>query len=71
MSYEERIDSLIEAGWYVLDSGFDPEAFANWRKEALTCVAALVGPDHTCTRHFKDSVESAHDTAVVNVLTEV
>ncbi len=65
MSVEERIDSLIEAGWYVLDSGFDPRAFAHWRREALNCVAALVGPDHTSTRHFRDSVESTEESDVV------
>jgi hypothetical protein len=27
MSVEERIDDLIEAGWGVLDSDFDPVAF--------------------------------------------
>lgn len=67
MGVEGRIDRLIEAGWYVLDSGFDPRAFANWRREALNCVAALVGPDHTSTRHFRNSVESAKKTDLMTV----
>jgi hypothetical protein len=62
MCVEGRIDRLIKAGWYVLDSGFDHRALAHWRREARDCVAALVGPDHECTRHFRDSVESTEET---------
>jgi len=54
MLIERRIDNLIEAGWQVLLSDFDEEAFFMWRKEALKCVAAIMGPDHTYTRYFKE-----------------
>ena len=30
MSIERRMDDLIEAGWGVLDSDFDPIAFQHW-----------------------------------------
>ncbi len=65
MCVEERIDSLLEAGWYVLESGFDPRAFAHWRREARDCIAALAGPDDAATRHFRDSVEGAKATDLV------
>lgn len=52
MSVEQRIDDLIEAGWGVLDSDFDPVAFQTWRRSAFECLTAMVGPDHVYTRHF-------------------
>ncbi len=64
MSCEDRIDNLIEAGWYVVESGFAPAALAHWRREALDCVAVLMGPDHSCTRHFRHSVTGAEETDV-------
>jgi hypothetical protein len=56
MSVTARIDDLIEAGWSVLDSGFDPLAFHRWRRRALDCLTAIVGPDHDSTRHFQHLV---------------
>ena len=53
MSAEQRIDDLIEAGWGVLDSGFDPVAFQRWRRRAFDCLTAVVGPDHVYARHFQ------------------
>jgi hypothetical protein len=38
MSIEQRIDNLIAAGWYVLDSDFDPVAWQQWREQAFLCV---------------------------------
>jgi len=54
MRIERRIDNLIEAGWQVLLSDFDEQAFSIWRKEALRCVEAIMGPNHTYTRYFKE-----------------
>jgi hypothetical protein len=53
---EKQLDKLIEAGWFVLDSDFDPEAFADWRRSALVCVAALAEPGLKRIPHF-DSVK--------------
>lgn len=53
MAIEEPIDDLIEAGWGVLDSDFDPVAFQRWRRRAFDCLRAMVGPDHVYTRHFE------------------
>jgi hypothetical protein len=57
MLSEKRIDDLIEAGWHVLESDFDENAFQNWRREAFKCLAAMLGPDHTYTRYFKKFVD--------------
>lgn len=56
MSTDGRIDDLIEAGWGVLDSDFDPIAFEHWRLRAFDCLAALLGPDHVYTRQFENLV---------------
>jgi hypothetical protein len=56
MAIDGRIDELIEAGWGVLDSDFDPVAFQRWRRSAFDCLTALVGPDHVYTRHFENFV---------------
>ncbi len=45
MLSEERLDNLIEAGWKVLESGFDIAAFQEWRQLALACVRDLSGPE--------------------------
>jgi len=39
---EKQIDAMIEAGWQVLESDFDPEAFGAWKKRATICVNALL-----------------------------
>ena len=62
MSVEERIDDLIEAGWGVLDSDFDPVAFQRWRRRAFDCLTAMVGPDHVYTRHFENFVRQGGKT---------
>jgi hypothetical protein len=59
MLLEKRIDNLIEAGWHVLASDFDPVAFDHWRAEASKCVRALLGPDHVDTRAFTEHVYNA------------
>jgi hypothetical protein len=56
MTVEQRIDDLIEAGWGVLDSEFDPGAFRRWRRRALDCLTALVCRDHVYIRHFENFV---------------
>ena len=62
MSVEQRIDDLIEAGWGVLDSDFDPVAFQHWRRRAFDCLTAMVGPDHVYTRHFANFVRQGGKT---------
>ena len=59
MSIEGRIDDLIEAGWGVLESGFDPIAFLQWRRSAFDCLTQMVGPHHVYTRHFENLVRKS------------
>ena len=65
MTAEQSIDDLIEAGWRVLNTNFDIAAFAIWRRKALDCVTALVGPSHTYARYFRDFVEEAETKSVL------
>jgi len=66
MSIERRIDDLIEAGWDVLDSDFDPVAFQRWRRSAFDCLTAMVGPDHVYTRHFGKLVRQGGKTDLLD-----
>jgi hypothetical protein len=54
MSVEDLklIDTLIEAGWRVVESGFDPLAFDQWRQTAFDCLLAIFGPHHAYTQYF-------------------
>jgi hypothetical protein len=56
MSVDQRIDDLITAGWYVLDSDFEPAALQHWRVQAFHCCDALLGSDHVTTKHFENLV---------------
>ncbi len=57
MSVEQRIDDLIKAGWGVLESDFDPDAFQNWRQKAFECLNAMFGPQHIYTKYFEHFVQ--------------
>lgn len=65
MSLEHLVDNLIEAGWHVLDSDFDMTAFTHWRKQALDCIGALMGPAHAYTQYFKDFVDQAEKASLL------
>ena len=65
MLLEQSVDRLIEAGWHVIDSDFDIKAFAHWRKQALDCVGALMGPAHPYTQYFKDFVEQPEEASLL------
>ena len=56
MTMEQRIDNLIAAGWYVLDSGFDRTALQHWRVQAFHCIHDVLGPDHVTIKHFENLV---------------
>jgi hypothetical protein len=56
MHAEEALDDLIRAGWQVIESDFDTEAFLNWRKRARDCVVILAGPDHPYAQFFDAAV---------------
>ncbi len=65
MSVEEQIDDLIEAGWGVIDSDFDPVAFRRWRRRAFDCLTAAVGPDHVYIRHFERFVRQEGEADIL------
>jgi hypothetical protein len=65
VSVEQLVDNLIEAGWHVIDSDFDMMAFSHWRKQALDCIGALMGPTHAYTHYFRDFVEQAEKTSLL------
>ena len=52
----KAIDDLIDAGWQVLESDFDPVAFMKWRRSAYECVVVLLGPDHPYALFFEQFV---------------
>lgn len=54
MSLDQRIDALIEAGWYVVESDFDETAVQNWRKRAVECLADLSKPFEIRTEHLEN-----------------
>lgn len=59
MLAEKRIDDLIEAGWRVLETDFDPRAFQVWRSRAFDCLTVLLGSKHAYTLRFADYVRQA------------
>jgi len=65
MTLEHRLDHLIRTGWHVIESDFDSNAFVEWRRSAVDCLVALVGPDHLYTRHFLDHVRRAASRSVL------
>jgi hypothetical protein len=66
MYAERAIDRLIEAGWYMLDSEFDPAAYRNWKERAFECVSALMGPQHMYTRYFSQFVDEDWKRSLLN-----
>lgn len=56
MITQDKMNNLIEAGWDVIESDFDSDAVLRWRMQAYECLTDLVGPDHSYTRHLKESV---------------
>ena len=65
MSVEQRIDDLIEAGWGVLDSDFDPIVFAHWRLRVFDCLKDILGSDHVYTRQFENFVRKGTKTDLI------
>lgn len=63
---EREIDSLIEAGWYVLESDFNEAAFLHWRAMAHECLVSLLGPDHTYTEHFENNMRQPEATILLS-----
>lgn len=54
---QNKIDTLIRAGWRVLNTDFSEKAFNEWRKEALECVVALCGESHPYKEYFQNNIQ--------------
>jgi hypothetical protein len=67
MSAEKTLDDLIDAGWQVLKSDFDPNAFIAWRKCARDYVVALMGPHHPYAQFFEAYLDKKAKTSVLVV----
>lgn len=65
MAVEATIDDLIQAGWNVVDSDFDPVAFLRWRRRAFDCLTDMLGPDHHYSRQFAVLVRQGEKTETV------
>jgi hypothetical protein len=62
---EQQLDELIEAGWNVLETDFDPVAFIRWKEKAVSCLATLLGPEHHYTTNFSDYVSAETNKSVL------
>ncbi len=62
---QNKIDTLIKAGWRVLNTYFSEKAFNDWRKEALECVVALCGESHPYKEYFQNNVQKDLTTSVL------
>jgi hypothetical protein len=61
MSTTRALDDLIEAGWHVLDTDFDPAAFHHWRRQASFCLEALLGRGNPYPQSFTNSEPEEKD----------
>jgi hypothetical protein len=68
MTIETQLDELIRAGRNVLATDFNEASFREWQRQALVCISAICGPDHTYTEYFRNRVRKAEEQ---NVLTGV
>jgi hypothetical protein len=48
----ESLNELINLAQFILDNGFDPQAFMTWKEAAFVCLLGLLGPLHFYTRSF-------------------
>jgi hypothetical protein len=48
----DSLNDLINLAQFILDNGFDPQAFLTWKEAAFICLLGLLGPLHFYTRSF-------------------
>ena len=48
----ESLNDLINLAQFILDNGFDPQAFLTWKEAAFICLLGLLGPLHFYTKSF-------------------
>jgi hypothetical protein len=48
----EFLNDLINAGWSILENGFDLQAFLVWKQLSFACLVGLLGPLHFYAQNF-------------------
>lgn len=66
LSAEQKFEDMIEAGWGVMERGFDEGAFLAWRKRAFDYLTEIMGPNHLYTQHFGDKRLQAEAASVLS-----
>ena len=65
MDAVKRLDELIEAGWHILDTDFEENAFQEWREKAYKYIVATVGEDHQYAEYFRQYVSKSKPTDIL------
>jgi hypothetical protein len=65
MKTAKDLDSLIDAAWSQLLSGFDVAKFLKWQKEALKSLTGLYGSDHHYTKSFRTQTRNADEVSLL------
>jgi hypothetical protein len=65
MDAVKRLDELIEAGWDVLETNFDEDAFQQWREKAYKYIEATVGEHHPHAKYFRQYVRKSKPTDIL------
>jgi hypothetical protein len=65
MDAVKQIEELIEAGWHVLDTDFDEDAFQEWREKAYKYIVATVGEHHPYAGYFRQYVRKSKPTDIL------
>ncbi len=58
MQFSKDLDEVIEAGWHVVHTQFDEQAYFFWKEKVHHFLSNLDGPDQTDDQDSKDSIES-------------
>ncbi len=61
----EYLNDLINAAQAILDSGFDVQAFFNWKELALLALLGMLGPLHYYTQTFKQVTSDQDSLALL------
>ena len=65
MDAVKRLEELIEAGWDVIETDFQEDAFQQWREKAYKYIVSTVGEDHPYAGYFRQYVRKSKPTDVL------
>ena len=66
LSAEQKFEDMIEAGWGVMERGFNEDAFLQWRIRAFDYLTEIMGPHHLYTQYFGDKGLEAKAMSVLS-----